>query len=152
MTATVTTEKDTTQQLFFKAFKASFKGILRWNQLDDLWKRVKENDEGWYIYAVGETPPDTPSSTAKLHTFVAEIDTLLRKEHDEEYCGIVYADDREKPNFIKIFDPNNLGTSCGTSSTPPLPSWILSKIKPINLPDAFQQTGSRRRWWQKIFS
>ncbi|MEE9302708.1 MAG: hypothetical protein V3U84_02880 [Thiotrichaceae bacterium] len=143
---------DTQQQPFFKAFNGSFKGVLRWEQLDELWERVKENDQGWYIYAVGETPPDTPSSAEKLQVFIPEIDALLHQEHDEDYCGIVYADDHETPSFIKIFDPNNLGTSCGTSSTPPLPSWILSKIQPIDLPNAFQQTGSRRRWWQKIFS
>ncbi len=137
---------------YFKIFTGSFKGILRWEQLDALWERVKKDDQGWYIYAVGETPPDAPVSPEKLQEFIPEIDALLHKEHDEDYCGIVYADDREKPTFIKVYDPNNLGTSCGTGTTASLPSWVLSKIKPVDLPNAFQPTGSRQRWWQKIFS
>ena len=48
--------------------------------------------------------------------FVTEIDRLLRQDHAEDYCGIVYADDLQQPRFIKIYDPNNLGVSCGYSS------------------------------------
>jgi hypothetical protein len=44
---------------------------------------------------------------------------LLRAEHHESYCGIVYADDLENPRLIKIYDPNNLGSSCGSSKNPP---------------------------------
>ena len=149
MTTTTVTDQHSP---YIQHFKGSFKGVLRWEQLDTLWERVKADNNGWFIYAVGETPPTEPVSNKKLQDFITEIDALLHKEHEEDYCGIVYADDHKKPRFIKIFDPNNLGTSCGTSTTPPLPSWILSKIQPVNLADAFQQTGSRRRWWQKIFS
>jgi len=41
----------------------------------------------------------------------------LRADHHESYCGIVYADDLDKPRLIKIYDPNNLGSSCGSSKT-----------------------------------
>ena len=139
------------QHPFTQKFTSRFSGVLRWPQLDDLWERVKADDHGWYIYSVGQTPPEEPATAEKLHLFIPEVDTLLRKEHDEDYCGVVYVDDAKQPGFIKIFDPNNLGTSCGMSDTPPLPSWILSKIKPIDLPNAMQPTGSRRRWWEKIF-
>lgn len=137
---------------FFVAFNGSFKGILRWPQLDELWRCVSSNGENWYIYAVGEEPPETTASAAELKSFIEEVDILLRQDHDEDYCGIVYTDDREQPTFIKIFDPHNLGVSCGASSVKPLPGWILTKMKPINLPDAFPHTGNRKRWWQKIFN
>ncbi|MCK7500047.1 MAG: hypothetical protein MZW92_64195 [Comamonadaceae bacterium] len=40
----------------------------------------------------------------------AACDDLLRKEHREDYCGIVYADDlRPADACVKIYDPNNLG-------------------------------------------
>jgi hypothetical protein len=60
-------------------------------------------------------------------TFIERIDTLLRNEHHESYCGIVYADDLDNPRLIKIYDPNNLGSSCGSSKNPPGPGWIMSR-------------------------
>lgn len=138
---------------YLQAFKGSFAGVLRWPQLDALWETLRsDGDAGWYIYAVGETPPETPADAAQLDTFIHEIDALLRKEHGEDYCGIVYADDLKEPRFIKIFDPHNLGVSCGFSEAPPLPGWILSLIPPCDLPTALPPPGNRRRWWQRLFS
>lgn len=136
---------------FMQAFRGSFTSALRWHQLDDLWGRVRElAGEGWYIYAVGATPPQQPASDEEVLNFVAEIDQLLRKEHEEDYCGIVYADDPQRPAFIKIYDPHNLGVSCGYSDNPPLPGWIMSKLAPCDLPAARALTASRRRWWRRL--
>ena len=85
-----------------------------------------------------------------MESFVTEIDKLLRKEHDEDYCGIVYADAPSAPTFIKIYDPNNLGVSCGYSDNPPLPGWVMSLIPPVDLPAA-QAPKARRHWWQQLF-
>jgi hypothetical protein len=137
---------------FYKAYKGHFSGVLQWQQLDELWEKlIKEKQNDWYIYAVGEQPPQQVVTSDELKHFIQELDQLLRREHDEDYCGIVYADNREEPAFIKIFDPNNLGTSCGSSGIPPLPGWILSKIKPVDLPSAFPQPGNRKRWWKSLF-
>lgn len=134
-------------------FKGEFIGILRWPQLDELWNALRDDGEGgWYVYAVGEPPPTSPVDSRQLEQFITEIDALLHNEHDEDYCGIVYADNRERPEFIKIYDPNNLGVVCGSSEAPPLPGWTLSKLKPINLPNAFPPPARRRRWWQRLFS
>ncbi len=138
---------------FRDSFKGTFYGILRWEQLDELWVRVKEDAAGgWYMYAVGEEPPVETVGADDIHRFVDEIDVLLRKEHEEDYCGIVYADDPASPGFVKIFDPNNLGVSCGYSDNPPLPGWILSKLPPVDLQAPMPQPGNRRRWWQRLFS
>jgi hypothetical protein len=135
------------------SFKGRFVGIMRWHQLDALWATLRnEAANDWYIYAVGEQPPEQTSNSDQLLSFVDKVDQLLRQEHEEDYCGIVYADDPEKPSFIKIFDPNNLGVVCGSSDNPPMPGWVLSKIKPVDLPEAFPPPGNRRRWWQKIFA
>jgi hypothetical protein len=64
------------------------------------------------------------------------INALLHREHEEDYCGIVYAGNTQQPAFIKIFDPNNLGVTCGFSAKPPLPGWIMSRIAPIDLEPA----------------
>ncbi|MDH5544856.1 MAG: hypothetical protein OEZ43_04640 [Gammaproteobacteria bacterium] len=144
---------ETASHPFVAAFRGSFIGILRWPQLAALWETVAQDAAAdWYIYAVGEAPPDEPASSEQVLTFIRHMDTLLRTEHDYDYCGIVYVDSREHPGYIKIFDPNNLGVSCGYSDNPPLPGWIMSKLKPTNLVEALPQPGNRKRWWQKLFS
>jgi len=136
---------------FHGAFKGRFENVLRWEQLDDL-RNTLEADAGagWYIYAVGDTPPIEPADGERVRKFLGEIMLLLRKEHDEDYCGIVYTDSMQQPGFVKFFDPNNLGVSCGFSDNPPLPGWILSKIAPQELGSAAPLPGNRRRWWQRL--
>lgn len=138
------------RERFLPAFRGSFTSTLRWHQFEALWELLRQNPSGWYVYAVGEPPPESQSSEKQLIRFLQEIEALLRREHDEDYCGIVYADDLARPGFIKIFDPNNLGVSCGYSDNPPLPGWILSRLKPVDLPSSMQPAG-RKRWWRKIF-
>ncbi len=140
------------EQEFMQAFRGSFTSALRWHHLDALWQ-VLRNDAagGWYIYAIGETPPAQASDALRVLTFIDEVDKLLRAEHKEDYCGIVYADDLQRPSLIKIYDPNNLGVSCGYSDNPPLPGWVLSKLAPVDLPVTLVAK-NRRRWWQGLFS
>jgi len=136
---------------FIQSYRGAFSGILRWPQLDELWETLRQQtDKRWYIYAVGETPPVQVSNAEQLDTFLTAIDKLLRSEHEEDYCVIVYVDTRPSPSFIKIYDPNNLGVVCGFSDNPPLPGWILSRQQPIDLPAALPPAGNRRRWWQKL--
>jgi len=144
---------DDNSPVFVEAFRGSFTSLLRWPQLDDFWELLNEQaDDNWFIYAVGELPPEDTASKEQLLTFIKEIDVLLRQEHDEDYCGVVYADDKTNPSFIKIFDPNNLGVSCGFSDNPPLPGWILSRLQPVELETALNPPGNRRRWWNRLFS
>jgi len=136
---------------FVSAFRGRFHNVLRWEQLDQLWEILRHDaDSGWHIYAIGEPPPAEPVSADLLRTFLSEIDQLLRKEHGEDYCGIVYADSLQLPAFVKIFDPNNLGVSCGFSDNPPLPGWILSKLPPVDLNATAPLPGNRRRWWRRL--
>ena len=140
------------QDPFLAAFRGSFYGVLRWPQLDELWQRLRADAaSGWYIYAVGETPPETPATPEQLNRFIEEVDVLLRREHEEDYCGIVYTDSFDEPSYIKIFDPNNLGVSCGFSDNPPKPGWVLSKLRPADLEADMPLPGNRRRWWQRLF-
>lgn len=135
---------------YFDAFKGTFYGVLRWPQLDALWDVLRRDEtDDWYIYAIGAEPPAATVNAVQLREFITEVDVLLRKEHGEDYCGIVYTDSFEQPTFVKIFDPNNLGVSCGYSDNPPLPGWTLSKLAPIDL-NAPNLPGNRRRWWQRL--
>lgn len=138
------------EQAFLFAFRGSFTSALRWHHLDALWGKVRSRPEGWYLYAVGETPPAVCASAEDCAKFVAELDALLRSEHQEDYCGIVYADDLAEPSLIKVYDPNNLGVVCGFSANPPLPGWVLSRLPPADLPTAQAPPAGRRRWWRRL--
>lgn len=138
---------------FMVGFKGYFKSILKWDDFDRFWAGLSQNPSAdWYIYAIGSPPPQQCASTTQLGEFIHSMTSLLHQEHHERYCGIVYVDDLENPQFIKIYDPNNLGSVCGCSSLPPpLPGWVLSKSVPMELHTDIAQTGSRRRWWERIF-
>lgn len=138
---------------FIEAYQGYFKNLLKWNDLDQLWATLRKTpDKAWYLYAVGEIPPQQSTDTVQLGHFISQIDELLRSEHEEDYCGIVYVDNPDDPSFIKIYDPNNLGSVCGSGSAPPpLPGWILSLLPPTDLNAAFPPPANRRRWWQRMF-
>ena len=137
---------------FLEAFTGSFRGVLRWEQLDALWGTLRRKaDGGWYIYTIGDEPPRAPAAPAAVADFLERVDTTLRREHREAYCGIVYADDFDEPGFVKIFDPHNLGGFCGFNDLPPLPGWILCKLPPVDLQALHDAEIDRRRhWWKRL--
>lgn len=138
---------------YLQQFRGYLRGIKSWDDLDALFSRLRvDADAGWFIYAVGEAVPTKASDCGQVERFLEEVGTLLRREHEEDYCGIVYADDPAAPRLVKIYDPNNLGVSCGFSDNPPLPGWVLSLTPPVDLEVAFPPPGNRRRWWQKLFA
>lgn len=136
---------------FATRMDGKFYGVLQWSDLDKLWGKVRDNPEGWYASLTGETPPVVPMTAAALVSFVSEIDTLLHREHEENYCGVVYVDDTEKPSLLKIFDPHNMGTGCRVGGDPIPPLWVLSRIKPELIKNNVPLSNSRRRWWQTLF-
>lgn len=134
---------------FHARLQGRFFGMLQWQQLDALWPRVKSGQ--WYFYQIGETFPDNPLQGDELARRIDALDTLLRQEHDYNYCGIVYADDEDQPSLIKVYDPNNLGSSCGYSTTPVVPGWILSTTQPAPIEGDVPTPNNRKHWWQ-LFS
>lgn len=142
-----------TETTYHQAFRGSFYNLLRWHDLDAFWKVLEQQaDAGWYIYAIGEVVPESTVSAEKLKTFIHEIDKLLHEEHEEDYCGIVYVDSKTEPSFIKIYDPNNLGVTCGFSENPPLPGWVLSLMPPVEIDQQTFLPQNRRRWWKRLFA
>ncbi|MGD8569473.1 MAG: hypothetical protein PVJ39_15415 [Gammaproteobacteria bacterium] len=141
---------------FIQAFRGSFAGIRQWQELDEFWALLKQKaDDSWYVYIVTEPAPDQPMAGQQLTRFIDEINQLLRREHEEDYCGIVYVDDKHNPQFIKIYDPNNLGVVCGFSDNPPLPGWIISRLPPVDLNEqtlaALSSSPHKANWWRRIF-
>ncbi len=136
--------------------------VMQWDQLTAFWQRI-DPAAGWFLQAVGvacprvgipgtksESGPVVAADAATVSTFIERIDALLRADHHESYCGIVYADDLENPSLIKIYDPNNLGSSCGSSKNPPLPGWIMSRAVPEEIVSARPAPANRKRWWQGL--
>ena len=140
-----------TSSSFLQAFNGTFFGVLRWPQLDELWETLRDSNASWYIYALGEAVPAKTVSDDEFRQFITEIDELLRRDHDEDYCGIVYVDDFSQPAMVKIFDPNNLGSVCGSSGKRTLPGWVVSKLPPVDIAEALTPPNNRRRWWQRLF-
>jgi len=137
---------------FLAQFQGGFAGVLHWHQLDALWERLRAGtDSVWYVYAVGEVPPERAATAAELDRFITEVDHLLHTEHHHDYCGVVYVDQTDAPGMVKIFDPNHLGSSCGSSGLRVLPGWVLSRAAPVDLEAEVPPPRARRRWWQSIF-
>ena len=138
---------------FMSQYHGPLTGLLRWPQLDQLRTALgSSNDGGWYVYYVGEEVPSAAISISQFSHFIDEITQLLRRDHQEEFLGIVYADNLEQPSFVKIYDPNNLGSSCGSSGLRVLPGWTLSRSPPVDLEIEIPNPGGRRRWWQALFA
>lgn len=144
-------QKNETLSAFSQRLNGNFIGMLHWPQLDDLWLRVRAEPLGWYASQIGEALPQAPLDADTLSRFIDEVDALLRREHKQDYCGIVYVDNREQPGFIKIYDPHNMGSFCSCSSAPIQPRWVLSRIKPEHIEDDVNLPRSRRSWWNRIF-
>ena len=126
-----------------------FEGILRWPDLDKLWLQVQASTQAWYIYEVGMDVPDTPIPADGLAGEIGAIDKILRDNHDEDYCGIVYVDNPDVPTLVKVFGPKNLGASCGSSGSKTWPRWILSHIAPTQVGIKLDDKG-KPAWWKSF--
>lgn len=146
-----TLARTTPQRDFEGTLNGLLYSLLSWQQLSDFWPRI-DISKGWYLYAIGEPLPSAPVDSTHVAAFIKKIDELLRRDHDEEYCGIVYADDLIHPNLIKIYDPHHLGSSCGSSKNPPLPGWVMSTMPPSELQPKGIVPANRKRWWQTFLS
>lgn len=151
MTEAVINESGGEGERFMALYDGRLRGALGWDDFERLWARLSErSDDGWYVYALGESVPTAPLAIADWRRTLAGVRDLIRKDHDEAYCGIVFADSLDKPTFVKVFDPNNLGSSCGSSGIRVLPGWIFSRVPPVRLEPPVPPTASRRRWWRAL--
>jgi hypothetical protein len=122
---------------YFKKFKSRFIGILQWDEWDALLQTLGENPDNWYWYDTLKNPPTTVLNRDEFSEKITQIKSIISELHQEKYCGIAYADDLKNPTFVKIFHPKNLGKSCGSSEFPPLPQWLISKEKPLDIVSKF---------------
>ena len=145
----VKTDIGTTPLNFEQRLSGRFEGTLRWPDLDELWVQVKTSNLPWYIYEVGTDVPELQISADALAGKIETIDKILRDNHNEDYCGIVYTDNKEEPSLVKVFGPKNLGASCGSSGSKTWPRWILSHIPPMAV--GVQLDSKSKPGWWKLF-
>jgi len=145
------TEDDRKSSNFKQEMRGYFTGILQWSDLDNLWiKVIERSEQEWYLFTVNDSAPLHASSELNLKKHIDWLDIELRETHKERYCGIVYVDNITKPSFIKIYDPKNLGTSCSCSAEQPLPKWILSIARPVNLVERSNDISKGIHWWNRL--
>lgn len=126
-------------------------GLMRWSDWDQLRTALSGAPEkSWYAYAVGTELPVEPMRPVALAVLLNEIDDLLRRDHAESYLGIVYVDDPVTPSLIKIFDPNQLGATCGSIGHKVPPGWVLSLDPPSHIEAVAPLPGNRKRWWEAL--
>lgn len=141
--------ESTAAEAFRARLNGSFSGILKWENLDALWHKVKTGQ--WFFYQIGEALPASPLSGHELAVRIDALNTLLRQDHDYNYCGIVFADNVEIPTLIKVYDPNTLGSSCSCNEKPAPARWIISTAQPALVESHVPSPNNRRRWWQQLF-
>ena len=135
---------------FQEKMRGTLWGVLRWPDLDALWNAMRAK-QGWFAYMPSEPVPQAPLSREALAATLEQLGALLRREHREDYCGIVYADDLADPTFVKVYDPGNLGSSCSHgASGRHAPRWIFSLDQPEPLDAGETVPHGRRRWWQAL--
>lgn len=128
---------------------SKFYGIMDWQQCYNVFTTLTQNAENWYLYNLEKEVPTAVLPADIFIKKITRIQNIIKELHQERYCGIVYADDLKTPTMVKIFHPNNLGKSCGSSETPPLPQWILSKTKPKYIQ---QVEGIKQGFIRKFFA
>lgn len=143
------TDANTLQKGFLDSYTGRMSGVLRWPQLDALWRKL-DADDGWYLYEIGSPLPDTTLNEAQLAKAIAEMDAFLRREHDESYCGVVYADSLQNPQLIKVYHPKKMGASCGCSGSTILPRWTLSRQAPVDLVEWALEKDEKPAWWKHL--
>ena len=137
---------------FTETLNGTLYGVMQWAHWERLCDQLRGGGQAWYFYAVGCGVPDAPLQGMELDKALGEMDTLLRREHVESYLGIVYMDDLANPTLVKIYDPNNLGSSCGSCGYTIPSGWVLSLRPPEPIDSDIPLPGNRRRWWQGLFS
>ena len=135
---------------FAEVLSGPLYGLISWEKWDELRGRLLKGGQAWYVYAVGHGVPEAPFRGEALSHALDEIHAVLKREHEEDYLGIVYADDLEDPCLVKVYDPNNLGSTCGSSGRVIPPGWVLSTLPPEPIASDMPLPNNRRRWWQSL--
>ncbi|WP_457646580.1 hypothetical protein [Profundibacter sp.] len=119
---------------FWKAYQGRFFGLLAWAEVDAFWASMSGTTGDWFVFDPEQPAPDRVASAADLANVLTKAQALINSRRDMSHCGAIYVDDARNPTFIKVFDPSAMGSSCNISGIPILPRWIISRIRPDDMP------------------
>lgn len=115
---------------FWAVFDGPMKGVLDWARYDQFMQRLGNSDGAWFVFDLEGEAPDTPLSGDAFAAALDKADATIRAVKNRPWLGAIYADDLDRPTFIKVFDPALLGGSCSMPGAKMLPRWIISRAKP----------------------
>ncbi|HGG04652.1 MAG TPA: hypothetical protein ENK28_04285 [Aliiroseovarius sp.] len=118
---------------FWRAFQGDFQGILTWPDFDSLWAVLGATKGDWYVYDLTADVPSSPVSGRDFDKALSEAGDLYSSVRNRSYCGAVYVDDPRTPTFVKVFDPYQMGATCGSSGSRTMPRFVFSRIIPTPL-------------------
>ena len=130
-----------------RAFRGKFSGILDWERFDAFWQRLTDAPEGWFVFDPEGEAPTAPISAKGFAEFLDQARPVLEARRRLGHCGVIYVDDPAAPNFVKMFDPVNMGSSCSVGGAPVLPKWVLSRMQPDALP---KPDTARPGFWSRV--
>ncbi|MGN7613277.1 hypothetical protein ACQZV8_14475 [Magnetococcales bacterium HHB-1] len=142
---------------FLHRLKGRFDGLIRMDDLVHLNQFISDHD-GWYLFEPGAAiPSETVSGDAACYHLESLIEEILREERGI-WTTMVYIQNIDHPEIIKVFHPRRAGCGCGGGSSAIKPWWILSRIKPQAHP-SWQNTGceisiesekkDKKSWWKR---
>ena len=115
---------------FWQRYRGAFSGVLKWQDMENLWATLKITPDDWYVFDPMTDAPTLPLSSVEFMNFLDEAEVLVNQRRDRPSCGSIYVDELEAPTYIKFFNPLKMGTSCGGSHDPFMPRWIISYLAP----------------------
>ena len=119
---------------FWAAYQGRFSGILSWPDVERFWDAMAASNGGWFVFDTEQAAPDATVTGAEFAETLGKATALINTRRDRSHCGAIYVDDIQSPAFIKIFDAAAMGSACNISGIAVLPRWIISRMKPDDVP------------------
>ena len=116
---------------FRDAYGGWLSGLLDWDDVVEVFDRIRADGRGWWIYDTRSEVPAIPVGESEIANALDEILSFLRRHHRADYCGFVYVDDKNDPRLVKVYDPRN-ASSCSLGT--PIPAYTISAMQPEPLP------------------
>jgi len=125
---------------FWHAYQGSFSGLMIWSDVEQFFTDLTDNPDNWYVFRLDGPLPKAPLEAVEFINHLQEMRDLTLTYRDASHCFSLFSDNISNPQFVKVFDPGNLGASCGSSGRRIYPRWTLSRIKPDALTPMEKET------------
>ena len=142
---------------FPQRLKGRFNGLVR---LADAWTLAAGvvAYEGWYLLDPSKPAEIKEVSGSEVGCHLEELLEEILREEKGVWSTLVYVQDIQDPQIIKVYHPRRAGCGCGGQGGI-LPWWVLTRIKPEPVPEWEQASAELNRpekrggfpWLKKLF-